>query len=132
MGMPEKTAKQILGDKYPKIVSRPGPVASRPNGNDMNKTEAMYSRRLERQLLSGEILDWKYEALTFRLAHRCGYTPDFMVISQTEIQIHEVKGGFVREDAWIKWKMAAEQHPEFRFYICIYSGGRWKIQEYRH
>jgi hypothetical protein len=97
----------------------------------MNQTETLYSRRLDRQKLAGEILAWRFEALTFRLAYRCHYTPDFLVVTQTEIQIHEVKGGYVREDGLIKWKMAAEAHPEFRFFLCKYVQGHWKIVEYK-
>ncbi len=137
MGMPEKTAKQLLGDKYPRVVEQPKMLEKRPAPaakncvGGMNKTEEAYARRLNAQMLSGEIISWRYEPISFRLAYRCQYLPDFLVVTRDELQIHEVKGGFVREDAWIKWKMAAEQNPEFRFYLCMYSGGRWKIQEYK-
>jgi hypothetical protein len=97
----------------------------------MNKTEAAYSRRLDSRKLAGEILAWRFEAITFRLAYRCHYTPDFLVITPGEIQVHEIKGGYVREDGLIKWKMAAEAHPEFRFFLCKLVQNHWKIVEYK-
>lgn len=137
MGLSEQAAKKMLGDKYPRVISRPDQAArpkpaaeSTASAQGMNKTETAYSRRLESRRLAGEILSWRFEALTFRLAHRCNYTPDFLVITPAEIQVHEVKGGFVREDGLIKWKMAAERHPEFRFFLCRFIRGQWRIEEY--
>lgn len=138
MGLSEQAAQKMLGDKYPRVISRPGqgrPGSAAGQGaaraGGMNKTEAAYSRRLESLKLAGEIKAWRFEALTFRLAHRCSYTPDFMVVTRSEIQIHEVKGGYIREDALIKWKLAAELHPEFRFFLCRYVHGQWQVEEYR-
>jgi hypothetical protein len=141
MGILEAKAKEMLGSKFPRVVSRPdvaarqkepGPAAPAcVQPEDMNKTEALYVRRLDSRKLAGEILAWRFEALTFRLAYRCHYTPDFLVVTPTEIQIHEIKGGYVREDGLIKWKMAAEAHPEFRFFLCKYVQGHWRIQEYK-
>lgn len=135
MSLSEQEARKLLGDKYPKVISmpaRPAPVCSaaeRTRG--MNRTEAAYSRRLDYLNQKGEILNWRFEALTFRLAYRCSYTPDFLVITPSEIQIHEIKGGYVREDGLIKWKLASESHPEFRFFLCQLIKNHWKIQEYK-
>ena len=134
MGISEIEAKRILGDKYPKVISRPEHVSPVPpascSDRCMNKTETKYSCQLENLRHCGHVLAWKFEALTFRLAYRCHYTPDFLVVTPVEIQIHEVKGGYVREDGLVKWKMAAELHPEFRFYLCRYMEGVWRIDEY--
>ncbi|MFP4284158.1 MAG: DUF1064 domain-containing protein [Desulfovermiculus sp.] len=122
----------MLGDKYPKVVSGPGkPSPVNVFHSGMNKTESLYARRLDEQMLAGDVLSWSYETLTFRLANRCSYTPDFLVITPGEIQIHEVKGGYVREDGLIKWKIAAAAHPEFRFFMCKFDGGNWIIREYK-
>lgn len=132
MGISEHQAKRMLGDKYPRIVSKaekPNPV--RLDHNRMNRTESLYAGKLEALRQAGGIIGWKYEALTFRLANRCSYTPDFLVITPEEIQVHEVKGGYVREDGLIKWKMTAAAHPEFRFFMCKYTNGKWTISEYK-
>ena len=97
----------------------------------MNKTEAEYAKQLELQKQQGEILDWRFEPLTFRLAHRCTYTPDFLVVTPDEIQIHEVKGGFIREDAAVKWKTAAARHPHFRWFLAQKKRKTWNVEEYR-
>jgi len=43
-----------------------------------------------------------------------------------------VKGGYEREDARIKWKVAAESYPCFRFTVARWFGKNrgWKIEEY--
>ena len=45
----------------------------------MNKTEEAYAKTLQVRKLAGEIVDWQFEAQTFKLAADCRYTPDFAV-----------------------------------------------------
>ncbi len=67
----------------------------------MNKTEAEYAGMLEERKARREIAWWKYEAITFKLADDTRYTPDFAVmLPNGEFEIHETKGGFIREDGW--------------------------------
>jgi hypothetical protein len=81
---------------------------------DMNKTEARYAATLELQQKAGEILWWKFEAITFKLADDCRYTPDFVVMMPDGmIELRETKG-FWRDDALVKIRVAAAQFP-FRF-----------------
>ena len=134
MRVTQRQAKKLLGSEYPRVISRPGvpdPAAPASTGNErMNATEYRYSRILEKMKLASRIISWQFEPLTFRLGHRCNYTPDFLVVTPQEIQIHEVKGGYIREDGLIKWKLAAERHPEFRFYLCRYRKGEGSVEEY--
>lgn len=82
----------------------------------MNKTEARYAAYLDEKVRVGEYLFYRFEAVKFRLADRTFYTPDFYVMRPDgEIEIHEIKGGFITEDALIKFKIAAEQFAEFRW-----------------
>ncbi len=82
----------------------------------MNKLEASYAQELEARRAAGEIEWWRYEGLTLRLADRCRYTPDFVVLlANGELECHETKG-FMRDDALVKLKIAAEQFP-LRFYL---------------
>lgn len=93
----------------------------------MNKTETRYSLHLEARRLVGEISRWDFEPVTFRLAKRTRYTPDFrVVLTDGSKEWHEVKGSFMREKAWIKLKLAAELHPE-RFLLCRWVDGAWQI-----
>ena len=99
---------------------------------DMNKTEAEYAGMLEARRVSGEILWWAYEAMTLKLADNTRYTPDFLLmLADGVLEVHETKGGFIREDGWLKLKVAAGMFP-FRFFLCQKlakkDGGGWKIK----
>lgn len=102
-------------------------------GRGMNKTETRYANLLELRLRAGEISCYKYESIKLRLADNTTYTPDFMVTGfagmKHVVEFHEVKGGFVREDSWIKLKVAAEMYPEFKFVLARYTKGNWDIRE---
>jgi hypothetical protein len=79
----------------------------------MNQTEARYEREIiQPEFFNGNVIWYRYEAITLVLGDSTRYTPDFMVQFQDgTIEVHEVKGGFVREDAWIKLKWCAEHFP---------------------
>lgn len=99
---------------------------------DMNKTEAEYAGMLEERRLRGEVAWWRYEAITLKLADNTRYTPDFLVmLPDGVLEIHETKGGFIREDGWLKLKVAAALFP-FRFFLCQKAskkdGGGWSIK----
>lgn len=100
----------------------------------MNKTEAAYAETvLEPRKRAGEIADYWFEVLTFKLAYDCRYTPDFVVmLPNGELECHETKG-FWEEDAKVKIRVAASLFP-FRF-VAIQKqakkdGGGWKEQEF--
>ncbi len=98
----------------------------------MNKTEAEYAGMLEERRLRGEVAWWRYEAITLKLADNTRYTPDFLVmLPDGVLEIHETKGGFIREDGWLKLKVAAALFP-FRFFLCQKAskkdGGGWSIK----
>ena len=80
-----------------------------------SKWEEQYNSMLELKYRACEILAYEYESITFRLAPKTTYTPDFLVVlPDGKVQIHEVKG-FAREDAIVKFKVAAQQNPWFEF-----------------
>lgn len=98
----------------------------------MNKTEAEYAGMLEARRLRGEVAWWRYEAITLKLADNTRYTPDFLVLlPDGALEIHETKGGYIREDGWLKLKVAAALFP-FRFFLCQKAakkdGGEWSIR----
>lgn len=106
--------------------ARPRP---RHQPGHMNKTEQAYANRLELLLRSGEIRRWGFESIKFRLADRTFYTPDFMVVTDAQIEFHEVKGGFIYDDAMVKLKVVAAQYPEFSFLLIRKEKYKWTVQE---
>lgn len=101
----------------------------RMRAGKLNRLEEAYRCEvLEPRVAAGEILWYKFEGVTLRLAdNRCHYTPDFVVmLSDNVLEMHEVKG-FWTDDARVKIKVAAEQFP-FRF-IAIRRIKRQWVEE---
>jgi hypothetical protein len=94
-----------------------------------NKTE----RRFEIEFLEPwkhekSIADYYFEEIKLKLANGVLYIPDYAVIEEIgALTIYEVKGGFIREDAKIKLKVAASQFKHFKFYLAQYDKGEWAI-----
>ena len=108
----------------------------------MNKTELAWARHLE-----AEGLHYSYGNIGLRLADNTIYWPDFIVFAPNgdgtmTVEIHEVKG-YWKDDARVKWKVADDQNPEFRFVAvgrigkqklrrgCVNIGGGWWQETYR-
>jgi hypothetical protein len=86
----------------------------------MNKTEAEYEALFLGKFIHG------YEEITLRLGDDCRYTPDFWVLGDDDVlEFHEVKGGFIRDDAKAKLRVAAEKYPHFRFKLAQKKAGAW-------
>lgn len=95
----------------------------------INKTELAYQTEILVPLkLAGQILDFRYEAIKLRLADATFYTPDFLVVYPDRFEIHEIKGHW-EDDARVKFKVAAEQYPWFRFKAIQRSRNSWAIME---
>lgn len=103
----------------------------RLKAGSMNKTESAFAAYLDRPKLAGEILWYKFDAVNLRLAGKCFYKPDFLVLNKdSELIVYEVKG-FWTDDAKAKTKIAAEMYP-FRFVAVYKQSGRgepWKFEE---
>ena len=115
-----------LMTKREQIMPKPRFVPPvKPQGRDMNKTEARYAREVLDPLLSQyAILGWEWESIKFRMADRTWYTPDFLVIFPTHMQIVEIKG-FMRDDAVIKYKCCREMFPWFEWKMLRLIKGNW-------
>jgi hypothetical protein len=122
----------------------------------MNLTEGQFADLLDVQQAAGEVIQWWYESITFKLTDtpadkradgvpigklsdktRLGtrYTPDFSVLLADYRMIHyEVKGTGIATTADLnRVKAAAEKYP-FRFYVATKqtkaAGGGFKIEEF--
>ena len=98
----------------------------------MNSLEAAYERVLRRRKLVGEVIWYDFEGITLKLADDTRFTPDFPVLLASGfLEMHETKGR-MREDAWLKLKMAAKGFP-FRFFVIKLQskklGGGWVTTE---
>lgn len=78
----------------------------------MNGIETRFSKFLDQIQRQGEIVRWGYEEVTFKLAPATSYTPDFLIILPNRHWVLVETKGFLRDDAAIKFKIAAEKYPE--------------------
>lgn len=112
----------------------------RLKSGEMNRVEAAYAAVLKDREHSGEVLWWRFEPITLKLAENTRYTPDFFAMLDTgELVVFEVKGSmkYIQDDAKVKIKVAGDMFP-MRFYLVApdsympknkpYMGG-WEIRE---
>lgn len=93
----------------------------------MNKLEAEYSNHLATMLLAGEIQNWWFEGVGFRIGHRCFWHPDFLVKTKEGFfEIHDTKG-FVRDDALVKAKAVAAKFGIPVFHVKLVKK-KWNIR----
>ena len=91
-----------------------------------NKTEWRYSDELEFQRLAGEILQWEFEGLRFKLADGAWYKPDFAVwLPDGRLRLVEVKG-FRREAAIVRFKVARDKYPHCEWLMVQRVKGAWE------
>jgi len=102
--------------KSPKITppTKPKTTPKPP----LNKTEQRFLT-----ILQGRFPLVRSQALRLLLANRCTYLPDFFI--PATLTFYEVKGPFMREDGWIKLKMAATTYREFKFVLARWKNGMW-------
>jgi hypothetical protein len=118
---------------HPKFKARhTGNRGRRHKPGEMNKTEAKYADELQLRKLAGEILEWWFEDMTFVLADRCLYTPDFAVWHiDGSLELIDTKGGGpVADDALVKIKLAAEKFHLYQWTMLKQlpkkAGGGWE------
>ena len=103
---------------------------------EMNKTEQAYADGLQLRKLAGEIIDFHFEAVTFKLAKDTRYTPDFSIwLADGSMEFVDAKGGGpMDEKSRVKVKCAAEKFPQFQFVIeqrlPKRDGGGWRREEF--
>lgn len=123
--------KQKTPTKQQTALQRTQALGRLPAG-EMNKTEAAYARHLEALKFSGDVLDFWFEEMKFKIGtSACWYTPDFVVqLKSGAMEIHEVKGHF-EDDALVKTKAVALRYP-YRVVSVRLIKGNWEIREFNH
>lgn len=99
-----------------------------------SKAEARYAQILEARKRAGEIADWDYEPITL-VVGRGGsrvtrFTADFAVHwHDRTVELIEVKGGYIRDDARVKLLAAVRQWPGFRWTLAVgRKGGGFDVE----
>jgi len=100
----------------------------RLKSGNMNKTEAAYAKYLEALREAGEVLWFEFEPMNLKLADKCFYRVDFLVMMKSgHLECHEVKG-YMTDDSLVKFKVAANKFP-FKFKMVSYIKGEW-VEKY--
>jgi hypothetical protein len=131
--MPAKSPFRLTPANPPAQPKKPDILAlGRMKAGVRNSTEADYEKLLETRRCIGEVLWYRFEGITLRIAKGVSYTPDFVVmLASGEIELHEVKG-YWRDDSRAKTRIAAEQFP-FRIIAITRpskkKGAGWVFEE---
>ena len=95
----------------------------------MNKTEAAYAQLLELKKHTGDVLWYEFEPINLKIASKCFYRVDFLVMLKSgQLECHEIKG-FWTDDAKVKIKAAAAKFP-FKFIAIQLIKGNWNVTEF--
>jgi hypothetical protein len=106
-------------------VVKSGRICRHERG-EKNKTELAYEEYLQILKLAGEVSAWWFESVTFVLADRATYTPDYVVLYATGVvEIIEIKG-FVEDDAAKTFRIARGLFPWLTFKMLKKVKGGWK------
>ena len=89
--------------------------------------ERNYAERLDLLKHAGEIVEWRYEGIKFKLGKGAWYTPDFLVVYEDRFELHETKG-FWREAALVRIKVAASAYPWYRFVVVQCKKKVWTFR----
>lgn len=124
---PEARVKILA--KYGGRAKSGGPVkfARKPSRdeNGLNKLEAAW-----RDELTARGHEVGIHRVTFKIGDDCRYTPDFDVLTDGRWVFYETKG-FMRDDALVKLKVVARQHPQVDFVLVTREKGQWVEVEVR-
>ncbi len=108
------------------IIKYAEPVKER-----LNKTEKEYLRILEARQKAGEIKEiYGHQGIKFQVGlTRCFYSPDFPVMgSDGVLELHEVKGGHVWDDARVKFQACKLRYWSCRWVWAQKTKGEWRIE----
>jgi hypothetical protein len=144
-GDAKSPSEKIEGDRQ--SVMGLGVAPANKKAGAMNSWEQEYAMELESRKRAGEILWWGFESIKLRLADATFYTPDFAawlwvpgyglgtewVAKELRMHFVEVKG-HLRDDAAVKFKVAAAQFPFAIFSMLrkkrARDGGGWELMKH--
>lgn len=130
--------QQQLYDDYQKrrgqataLVSQPQPQIIRQSKKEPNKTERRFEMEyLKPWLAVGDIDTYGlHESIKLQVANGAWFSPDWPTWKDGRLTFYEVKGKKIWDDAKDRLKIAAREFPQFKFFVCQWTGGEWIIQE---
>ena len=103
-----------------------------------SKTERQYAMVLGDEVEEGTIERFEFESMKFKLADGAWFCPDFCVwlpahlvrdgtTSPQQLELREIKGGFVREAARVRFLVAKRLYPEFSWRMIQKQRNGWWI-----
>jgi hypothetical protein len=131
----DQIAHTTIDGKPVAEADKPGPVASDGWPGYRSKWEALYAVDLDYQKSAGDIIEWMYESITFKLTEATivegkrkraiTYTPDFVCwLPDGRIRCVEVKG-FQNTQAINRFKLAKDKFRQFEFLMVSRNKGSW-------
>lgn len=94
----------------------------------MNNTEQRMYNQLIAEKRAGVINDVSFEGITFKLADDTRYTPDFVVkTNEGSLRLLETKGGHIWEDGLLKFKIAMDKYPMFKWEMWQWDSKQYKF-----
>jgi len=122
-----------IRNKTDKKVDKTLPASfalGRMKAGKMNKTEAAYANYLEKQKQFGDVAWYAFEPMNLKLADKCFYRVDFLVMLKSgQLECHEIKG-FLTDDSLVKFKVAGQKFP-FVFRMIALKKGVW-VEKYNN
>lgn len=105
-----------------------------------SKWESMFAVVLDQKVADGDIVEWKYEPITFRLTEQSvvdgkkvravRYTPDFVCwLPSGKLRCVEIKGRR-RIEAINRFKVAKDKFRNIEWLMVTREGGTWKQLAY--
>jgi hypothetical protein len=107
----------------------PQDLARQPAAGDgMNKMERKFYDCAKARFGDSAL---PHDSITLRLAGRTRYTPDFPIIENGKLVFWEIKG-WMRDDAAVKIKVAADKYPMFTFILATRRFHHWQCSYVTH
>lgn len=100
-----------------------------PRVRKMNKWETAFGQLLDEKKRSGQIDDFEFEALSFKLARGARYKPDWVAWSGARVICYEVKGHW-REAARVRIKVAAHRYRWASFVAVTRKNQQWSEERF--
>jgi hypothetical protein len=127
--MPEQPGDRIGTALVRSVRQAKVPTQEKPKAGTITgprKWESLWGLELRTMQDLGEIADYKFEGVRFRLAYGSYYKPDWVVWSKDgKMTCYEIKG-YKRTAALVRFKVARDLYKQVRFVMLTREKGQWR------